>query len=88
MLGEQLDGVAVTLGIVLRQIFHGLNQQALALDVAVVSLARMRTARLTGNHRDHEYLGHFAQTAWNGSALTGRPVDEVYDSFYSASSFL
>src|SRR5437588_12975478 len=88
MLGKEFDSATVALGIVLGQILHRLDQQALAFDVAIVALAAMRPPRLAGHHRDHEYLRHWLDCLERGYTLAGRPVDEVYDSFYSASSFL
>jgi hypothetical protein len=90
MLGEQLDGFAISLGIGLGQVLHGFHEQALALDVARIGFASALATARVGTDRNRKYFRHVYSVL-----LEDRPVElghtgisKVYRSFYPASKDL
>ena len=67
MLRQQADGIPIGVGVTLRQIFHGFNEQLLAFDIALVANAGRASSFGDRKHRDGEYSGHiksFMNLGW------------------------
>src|SRR5437868_14537308 len=58
VLGEQFDGDFVGAGILLRQVLHGFNQQALAFEIAWVALPAARAPLRTRHSWNDENFSH------------------------------